>query len=123
MDIKIVGDDNKEVVPPAKPMVSEKSISSPVLPELEFKSVAQVMGLESETDQAHYRDNIETLLEYAKTQSKDHSLENLKWIVRQLEFKIGTPPLSEKRISYLARYAYLLNESKKIEEERKAFEK
>lgn len=123
MDIKIIGDNGQEVVPESKPFVSEQSISAPVMPELESKAVGQVMGLEKESELGQYRDEIQTLLDYAKSQTTDHSLDNLKWVIRSLEYKIGTPPLSEKRISYLARYAYLLTEGKKIEKEKELFEK
>lgn len=97
-------------------------LSSPALPELQEKAIHQVMGFERESDAHLYKHDIQILLDYAKSQTKDHSPENLKWIIRSLELKLGTPPLAEKRIKWLARYAYLSMESKKIEDEKKQFE-
>ena len=105
-----------------KPIESENNVSSPVLPELEIKAVADVLGLEKESERNQYSDKLDTLLEWAKSQTKDHSTENLKWIIRSLELKLGTPPLSEKRINFPSRYAYLLMEKGKITSEMKRFE-
>lgn len=122
MDIKVVDDAGQEVTPSAEPMES-KQIVGGVFPELELKAVADVMGLEKESERGRYADKLNTLLEYAKGQTSDHSPENLKWIIRSLELKLGTPPLAEKRISYVARYAYLLREESRLAKEREGFER
>lgn len=123
MDIKIVDSAGNEEKPQAEePMVSEKSVSAPVTPELEMNAVAQVMGLEEKTDVSQYRDDLELLLDFAKSQTDDHSLEGLKWAIRDLEFKLGTPPLAEKKIKYMARYAYLAMENSNIKKEMEKFE-
>jgi hypothetical protein len=120
MDIKIVGEEpvksETQVIEPVS------KLSAPVLPELQEKAIHQVMGFEKESETHLYKHDIQILLDYAKSQTKDHSPENLKWIIRSLELKLGTPPLAEKRIKWLARYAYLSMESKKIEDEKKQFE-
>lgn len=120
MDIKIVGEEpvksETQVIEPVS------KLSAPALPELQEKAIHQVMGFEKESETHLYKHDIQILLDYAKSQTKDHSPENLKWIIRSLELKLGTPPLAEKRIKWLARYAYLSMESKKIEDEKKQFE-
>ena len=82
-----------------------------------LKSVEQVMGLDNDSERYRYRTKIQTLLEWAKTQVKEATPENIAWAIRSLELKIGTPPLAEKRVNYVARMAYLLTENKKIEGE------
>lgn len=37
---------------------------------------------------------LETLIEYAKTKTEDHSLAGLKWALRELSLKLGTPPIT-----------------------------
>lgn len=39
------------------------------------------------------------------------------WFVKNIESKIGTPELGEKRVTKLARYIYLLNEKGRVEKE------
>jgi hypothetical protein len=123
MDIKIVDNEGKEIIKENKPLVSENNVSAPVLPELEHKAIGQVLGLENESDLAKYEDKLNTLLDYAKSQSDDHSFENLKWIIRELGSKVNTPPFGEDRVNYIARYAYLLTEAKGIKSELEKFEK
>lgn len=90
------------------------------LQEALIKAVEQVMGLDSDTERHRYAPKVQTLLEWAKTQTKEHTPENIMWAIRSLELKTGTPPLAEKRINYIARMAYLLTEGKKIDSEIKS---
>lgn len=101
---------------------SHKSVSAPVVPELQQKAVSQALGLESDIEVSKYRDNLETVLEWAKTKTKDHSPEGLKWAIRNLELRLGTPPFGENRVRFLARYAYLQMESGKITKEMEQLE-
>jgi len=122
MDIKIITPDGKEQSPPKIDVQEPHQISSPVLPEMMERSVAEVMGIEDSAERNRASDKIQILIEYAKTQTKDHSPEGIKWAIRNLELKLGTPPLSEKRINYVAQYAYLLLEKRKIEKDIRSFE-
>ncbi len=122
MDIKVITDTGEEPTPSKIDVKEPEQISAPVLPELLDKAVAQVMGLETDSEKDLYKNDIQTLLQYAKTQTKDHSPQNLKWVLRSLELKLGTPPLAEKRIKWMARYAYLSMEENKIKSEKKQFE-
>lgn len=123
-DIKIV--DEKGVEKPQETpseFKSENNISAPVLPQMQETAMFQVVGLDDPNEQSQYRTKAQTLLEYAKSETDDHSPENLKWIIRSLELKLGTPPFAEKRVNYLARYAWLAMEEKKISKEKLAFER
>lgn len=122
MDIKIIGEDGKEAVNQPQPQESERNISSPVLPELEIAEIADLFDI-SRKETGKYSDQLDTLLQYAKTQTDDHSIMNLKWVIRSLELKLGTPPLAEKRITFLSRYAYLLGEEAQIQKEKEKFER
>lgn len=90
------------------------------LQEALVKAVEQVMGLDNDSERFRYASKVRTLLDWAMTQTKDHTPENIMWTIRSLELKTGTPPLAEKRINYIARMAYLLTENKKIESEIKS---
>lgn len=120
MDIKVV--DKAEETPDKIDSKEPEQISGPVTEDLLKGAVAQVMGIETDQDKSLYERDIETLLEYARSQTDDHSPQNLKWIIRSIELKLGTPPLAEKRIKWMARWAYLMMENKKIKEEIKQFE-
>lgn len=67
------------------------------------------------------KNKLDTLIEYAKMKTEDHSPEGLKWAIRQLGVKLGTPPLTERLIEYLHRFAYLELESRRIEEQKNKF--
>lgn len=89
-EIKIVDENGVEKAQePKSELKSENNISSPVLPELQEKAIFQVVGLDDSNEQSAYRHKAQTLLEYAKSQTEDHSPENLKWIIRSLELKLG----------------------------------
>ena len=116
-DITIVGGEEP------KELKNPEEISGPVGEQLIRSSIEQVMGLEAQEDKHRYRDKIDTLIEYAKTQTQDWSPENIKWVIRSIELKLGTPPFSEKRINYVAQYAYLCMESQRLEEDKEKFTK
>lgn len=69
------------------------------------------------SETAANKDRIETLIAFAKTQTDDHSPESLKWAIRQLTYKVGTPPLGEKMINYLGKYAYLKLEQLRLKKQ------
>jgi hypothetical protein len=83
----------------------------------DFLAVAQVMNLD-EKERNNYKDEINTLIKWAKTQDDYKDTVNLKWILHSLQAKLGTPPLSERWITRASRYAYLDLESKRVESEK-----
>lgn len=122
-DIQIV-DSNGKVVSEEKssPLVAPEPPESLVLPEIVTRAVGTALGLDKESEYGLYQDKLNTLIDYVKSQTQDLSPENVKWVIRSLELKLGTPPFSEKRINYVARYAYLLSEEKRIQDEKMKFE-
>lgn len=121
-DIKIVNE-NGEVKQPEKqePMESQYAVDSDIVPELQQRMIGQVLGLEKDIEFDKYSDKLSLLVSYAKSQTTDHSPESLKWAIRSLEMKLGSPPIAEKRIAYVARYAYLEMEERKIKKEKEKF--
>lgn len=89
------------------------TLSPPIVGELEVNAVSDVLGLTKE-EVGKYQDKLDILLEWAKTKTDDHSPENLKWVIRDLGFNLGTPPLGQKLVNWLAEYAYLNKQSQEI---------
>lgn len=79
-------------------------------------AIGDVLGMER-SELHKYEKSVNTLLDYVRTQTDDLSPENIKWTIRQLHTKTGTPPLGEHTITYLSRYAYLRMEKGKLEKE------
>jgi hypothetical protein len=119
-DILIVDQKKEE---PQQVSEQHEGVSAPVQPELVRSSREEAMGLESSQEKHRYQDKIDTLMQYVKTQTQDLSPENVKWIIRSLELKLGTPPFSERRINYVAQYAYLCMETKRLEKDKEKFTK
>jgi hypothetical protein len=95
---------------PKQEVITPDQISPPIDTELEIVAITDILGLTRE-EVGKYHDKIDTILEWAKSKSTDHSLENLKWVIRDLGFNLGTPPLGQKLVNWLAEYAYLNKES------------
>lgn len=66
---------------------------------------------------SQFRPKINTLIDYAKSKTEDHSPEGLKWALRALALKLGTPPMGEKLINYMTRFAALSAQKSKLDEE------
>lgn len=96
----------------------KESFKGTVLGEREIlkNAVAQAFDLDN-TEASKYKDKINTILDYAKTQTDSLTPANIKWVIRNMELKLGSPPLSENRISQVSRYAYLHQERAKLNDE------
>jgi hypothetical protein len=120
MEIKVVDEKGKEQV--NEPVEMAEAKEEPVITgELLINSIGQMFDLKP-SEIGLFSDKIGTLLEYAKSQTEDQSREGLMWAIRELQYKVGTPPLGEKMINYLNKYAYLKLEENKIREEIKKYE-
>lgn len=123
MDIKIVDENGKE---PEVESV-EKSVETSDKMEvvnpygIEEMSIQQMLELDGDADKQKYTPEIKTLYNWVKTQTKDLSPENIKWTIRELQLKLGTPPFGEDRVKHLSRFAYLDMEGKRIEQEKKKY--
>lgn len=123
MDIKIVDAKGNEKENSVTAIAQPPSSNGAIPGEFEMKAIGQVLGLETESQLNKYSDSLHTLLEYAKAQSPDNSPESLKWTIRSLKANMGTPPFGEDNIKFLSRYCYLLNEEKRIKNEKQKFER
>lgn len=92
------------------------SPEDPLLP-----CVHQVMGIDTDGDKAKYDLKAKDILEWAKGQTEDHSPENLKWIIRDMEMKIGSPAVGERAIDYLHSYIGLSEQKRDIEKKLKKY--
>lgn len=88
--------------------------------EIMRNAVADVFDLDRK-EVSRYQDKIDTLLEYAKGQVDKPSRESIMWALRNLELKLGSPPLTEKRINYVARFAFLTKQQSEIKKEMESF--
>ncbi len=115
MDIKIIGASptDTEVLEEKQ----EQKLEGGNDGEINTIAIRQVLDV---TDSAEYEGEIKTLIEWAKatTGSSDHT--ELKWAIRDLQMRLGTP-LHGDAIKNLARFAYLDLEEKRIQKEKKSF--
>lgn len=100
---------------PKQIKVPEETPDDSVSNEIQLKAITSALNIEA--DDSNYTDEIDWLLAYAKDQATDNSLEALRWAIRDLEIKLGSPPLLGDRVKYLARYAFLFMEGKKTNKE------
>ena len=120
MDIKVVDQSGQEI------KEESKEISSPeteVLGGQSFlnDSVADMFDIKP-SERSKYSGKINTLIDYAKSKTDQHTPEGIKWAIRSLALKVGTPPLGEKLITYLTTYAYLAIEKQNIEKQMNKYE-
>jgi hypothetical protein len=89
--------------------------------EIVLNSIGQIFDFKP-SEISQYKDKLGTIIEYARTQTDDKSPEGLKWAIRSLQGKVGTPPLGEKWVNYLAQYAYIKMESMNMAKEVEKYE-
>ena len=121
MKIDIVDDQGN--VEESKPREVKTPVEVPMIPgEMLVFSVAQMFDI-LPTEIGNYREKINLLVEYAHSQTEDRSPEGVKWAIRSLQGKVGTPPLGEKWINYLGKYAYLKLEGIKLQKDVEKYER
>lgn len=86
---------------------------------LDEQAVAQVTGLENDSDKSAHKDDIKAIIKWAKLEGYD-THEGLKWMIRKLQDRLGTPPLTEKWITRLSRYATLALQEQRIKSEQES---
>jgi hypothetical protein len=118
MDIKIVGEQ------PSEPKESPQGAvtSGGDADELLYSPIHNVMGLETDGDKQRYSEKVKTLIEYAKQQTDDHSPDEIAWIIRDLDMRLGAGPHSEERINHVANYAFLRLKREDIDKKIKRIE-
>lgn len=119
MDIKIVGATPTDVE--KIEAANEESLPQQVLdgatPDM-INDIVVKQVLEIGRDDAEYDDEVKILVEWAKGQIDGDDPMDLKWAVRDLRMRLGTPTLGDP-IKHLARFAYLDMEEKRIKAEKR----
>lgn len=82
-------------------------------------AVHQVLEIDG-SDKATYEGDVKTLIEWAKEKTGSEDYSTLKWAIRDLQLKIGTPAFGD-RIKNLSRFAYLELEENRIKKEKETF--
>lgn len=119
MNIQIVGENGKIVEPAASTEVNNTPEGSVMASTgLEESIVAKSLGMEVSDATGAYSDEIKAIIEYAKNQlGKDYSHDQLAWLVRDLDMRIGSTPFGEKRIYKVARFVILNKQKASIDKE------
>ena len=117
MDIKVVDEKGQETTPEPSNVTPPSGLDAPI--NMGEQAVADIMGIERK-EMGKYGEKIALLLKYAKQQEPQASPEKIKWIVRELDMSLGTAAISQRRIDYVARVAYLRMQKKQIDNELQA---
>lgn len=118
-DIRVIGEEGQQLT---DQKIEIKNPDALIIPDgvLLVEQVGQLFDLKP-SEVSQYKDKLGTLINYAKLKTDDHSPDGLKWALRSLGTKLGTPPLGEKLINYLHIYARLYLEGVRNKEERDKF--
>jgi len=117
-----------EVVDKEGEVIEEEQNISPseTTPVLEGEMMLQQVGALFDlkpTECQKYANKLNLLIDYAKTQTDDHTIIGMKWAIRSLQGKVGTPPLGQKWLPYLCEYAHLKLEAITRQEDIDKFER
>lgn len=118
MDIKIVNEQGEVEETKREAMADPQGLQQDGV--LMVQQVGELFDYKP-SELAEHKDKIKLLIEYAKTKTDDHSPAGIKWAIRDLQMKLGTPPMAERLINYLHRYAYLYLDGKRVEREKEKF--
>jgi len=119
MDIKVVDANGENIQREVKEIPTPPTIQPDGV--MLREQIAKTLFDFKPSEMSSYKDKLDTLITYAKMKTDDHSPDGIKWALRQLGVKLGTPPLGEKLINYLNVYAKLYLESKRVEAEKDKF--
>lgn len=71
-----------------------------------YRGIANSLGIEKQSDQIKYQDQIQRLAEWAKAKgAKDNT--DIIWQIKQLANRIGGPQIGNNWAQHLSQYAYL----------------
>lgn len=86
----------------------------------EIANIAVRQVLEIKNDSKDYDEDVNTLVKWAKTQVDSDDPTEIKWAIRDLRMRLGTPTFGDS-IKHLSRFAYLDMEEKRIKSEKQKF--
>lgn len=94
-----------------KEQVEIKQPESSISVENSAQELAEMFEIEK-ADYGKLSPKINTLLDWAKQNTPQG--EDIRWTLRRLETKLGTPPMGVDKISHMAEYAYLWLQSRDL---------
>ena len=71
-----------------------------------IKAIQDALGLEG-GDKVTYKHKVNDIFDYVRRQTNDYTPKSVLRVIQELENKLGSPPLSERRVNWLSRYARL----------------
>ncbi len=83
---------------------------------IESIAIAQTLDIEG----SDYENEIETLIEWAKQKTGSEDYMELKWAVRDLRLKLGTPAFGDP-VKNMARFAQLDLDEARIKKEKESY--
>lgn len=115
---QVIDDRVVDEQPAADPIVATNSpVNGFSNGEVDKMAVGQLLGLETHSEQAKYSDQLDEIVAWAKQEGYKDTQE-LRWIVRSLQDRLGSPPITEKWVTRVSRYAHLSMETQKLEAEK-----
>ena len=115
MEIRDVDKDGNLVKKEPEAVKEPTTLQAPVADVLET-AVNQMFQLETDSQKSKYADKIRAITEWAKLQTKDQTPDGIKWAIRDMQLRIGSPLASESPIDYLYSYVALSSKKKEIDE-------
>lgn len=115
-------DEKGELVVKEQPVVKTTAevIDTPSLDPLEV-ATHQVLGLETDSQKSRYDSKVKSIVNWAKQVTEDHTPEGIKWAIRDMQMKIGSPRVGESFIDYLHSYIALATQKKDIDSKLKKY--
>lgn len=100
--------------------IVSKGVLTPTPEDPLLRTVERVLGVDG-SNSGQYAVKIQDILDWAKGITEDHSPENIAWVIRDLEMKIGSPSLSEKMVDYMHSYVGLMDKKVDIDKKLKRY--
>lgn len=86
----------------------------------EIDHIAAKQVLDIGRDDTSYDEDVNILVKWAKSQPDVETPQEIKWAIRDLRMRLGTPSFGDS-IKHLSRFAYLDLEEKRIKSEKQKF--
>lgn len=116
MDIKVVDQAGNVQEPKSETVNTPDTVLMGEPGELGRIAVGQILDMDFKEISKDGK-KIDTLLDWAKQEAGDDMMK-VKWVIKNLEAKLGSPNFGESRLTKLHRYAYLDMEGKRMEAEK-----
>jgi hypothetical protein len=105
---------------PQEPVTTGSLLEAPTQDILEV-ATEQLFGLETSGEKSRYESKVKEIVEWAKGTTDDHTPDGIKWAIRDMQLKIGSPRMGESPVDYLHSYVMLASEKKQIDTKLKKY--